>query len=130
MNNNDDYDTGYKKPPKHTRFRKGQSGNPKGRPRKIKDPARLLEIELDKMISVRDGGKEVRISKRAAFMTALVNDGITGKNQSRQLLLALLNVSNPPQPYEFSDEDAAELENRALEFINSKKQEDDDDEEN
>jgi hypothetical protein len=30
----DDYEIGYKKPPRHTRFKKGQSGNPKGRPKK------------------------------------------------------------------------------------------------
>jgi hypothetical protein len=126
MNNNDDDDTGYKKPPKHTRFRKGQSGNPKGRPRKIKDPTRLLEIELDKTITIKDGS---RMTKREAFMTALVNDAITGKNHSRPLLLALLNVSNPPQPFELSEDDAADLEKHAREFINAKKLEDDDDEE-
>ncbi len=33
-----DNDAGYRKPPKHTQFKKGQSGNPKGRPRKGKSP--------------------------------------------------------------------------------------------
>lgn len=35
-NTHDDYEVGYKKPPKATQFKKGESGNPKGRPKKTR----------------------------------------------------------------------------------------------
>lgn len=63
------YEVGYGKPPVATRFRKGVSGNPRGRPKGARNrrPAlneeRLKDIILDeayRMISVRDGGREER----------------------------------------------------------------------
>lgn len=36
--NENNSDAGFKKPPKHSQFKKGRSGNPRGRPRKY-DPA-------------------------------------------------------------------------------------------
>ena len=68
----DDHDIGYGKPPKWSRFRKGKSGNPKGRPKKKKAPKLNLEPEseldeiqrrvLDKQIQVTEAG-ERRVMK-------------------------------------------------------------------
>jgi hypothetical protein len=102
--------TGFKNPPLKTRFKKGRSGNPKGRPLKIKNTSILLSIELDKLIVVRENGKETKITKREALMTSLVNDAITGKNQARPLLLKVLNVSQPVDPFVATDEDKAALD--------------------
>jgi hypothetical protein len=102
--------TGFKNPSLKTRFKKGRSGNPKGRPLKIKNTSILLSIELDKLIVVRENGKETKITKREALMTSLVNDAITGKNQARPLLLKVLNVSQPVDPFVATDEDKAALD--------------------
>jgi len=48
------YEVGYKKPPENTRFRRGQSGNPRGRPRGSKSWKTLVEEELNKKICVID----------------------------------------------------------------------------
>ena len=51
---NDSYEIGYGKPPKHIQFKKGQSGNPKGRPKKPKNLAALiLKTFGDKVIRQR-----------------------------------------------------------------------------
>jgi hypothetical protein len=98
---------GFKKPPLKDRFKKGQSGNPKGRPPKVKNTSILLKIELDKIIVVRENGKEIKLTKREALITSLVNDAITGKNQARPLLLKILDVSPPVDPFVATDEDDA-----------------------
>ncbi len=59
--------TGYKRPPQYTRFKKGQSGNPKGRPRVDKSSGfgsafALTLKEAERMITVREGDKVNQIS--------------------------------------------------------------------
>jgi hypothetical protein len=59
---------GYGKPPKHTRFRKGQSGNPKGRPKKnhtnmnelIMKENELIMKEMSTSVTIREGGVKQR----------------------------------------------------------------------
>ena len=59
-----DYKVGYKKPPLHTRFKKGQSGNPRGRPKGSKNFSTLLAEALNEPVIVAEDGKRRRISKR------------------------------------------------------------------
>ena len=47
-----DYGVGYGRPPRHTRFAKGQSGNPRGRPCGAKNFMTLLEEALDELVTV------------------------------------------------------------------------------
>ena len=49
-----DYDVGYGKPPRHTRFKKGQSGNPRGRPSGSKNLATVLSEALNELVIVAD----------------------------------------------------------------------------
>jgi hypothetical protein len=74
-----DYEVGYKRPPIATRFKKGQSGNPSGKPKKITqefDPGKILQlIDNEEMIVKIDGrGKRMRkaeISFRQLFSKAI-----------------------------------------------------------
>ena len=68
-----DYEVGYKKPPVHTRFQKGQSGNPRGRPRGSKNLSTLLIEALDKLVVVTENGKRRKIAKRELGIAQLVN---------------------------------------------------------
>jgi len=56
-----DYKVGYKKPPLHTRFRKGQSGNPRGRPRGSKNFSTLLADALNEPVVVTEDGRRRKI---------------------------------------------------------------------
>lgn len=105
-----DNDVGYKKPPKQHRFQKGVSGNPRGRKKKPRDAEGLLKLELDKLITIREGGQEVRITKLEAMITALVNDAITGKGKARDLLIRILDVTNLPEPFTPNEDDHALLD--------------------
>ena len=64
-----DYKVGYKDPPKHTRFQKGNKGNPKGRKSKKGRPImELLLEELDKKIRINEGGETKEMYAREVII--------------------------------------------------------------
>ena len=67
------YEVGYGKPPLHSRFGKGRSGNPRGRPRASKNLGTLLNDALNERVVVVENGRRQRISKREAIIAQLVN---------------------------------------------------------
>lgn len=85
-----EYAVGFGKPPRRTRFCKGQSGNPKGRPRGAKNLATLMEKVLKEPVVISENGKRRRITKREALIKQLVNKAIAGDPRSIKLLLAEL----------------------------------------
>lgn len=84
-----DYEVGYGKPPKATQFKKGRSGNPKGRPKGAKGVNASLKRELEAKITVREGNHETRISKAEAIAKRLTAGALKGDTK---LLMALLKV--------------------------------------
>ena len=88
--NQGNYEVGYGKPPRHTRFQKGRSGNPAGRPRGKKNLATLLSDALDQKIIVVEDGRRKKISKREAIVTQLVNKSASADLKATQIVLAML----------------------------------------
>lgn len=78
---------GYKSPPEHSRFRKGQSGNPSGRPKRPADFGDDLMAELAEVIEIQEGGKRKRITKQRALIKALTAGGIKGNARAAALLM-------------------------------------------
>jgi hypothetical protein len=83
---NSDFSVGYGKPPVHSRFPKGKSGNPKGRPWAYKNMSALLNEVLSQCITVSEGGKRKRMPKRKALFTQLVNKALAGEVRSIRLV--------------------------------------------
>ena len=73
-----EYEVGYGKPPEDTKFKDGKSGNPKGRPKGSKNTYKLLQEILDQKLEVVDNGKKIKISKKVAMLTQLINQGVKG----------------------------------------------------
>jgi hypothetical protein len=84
------YEVGYGKPPKHTRFRKGQSGNPRG----PKKGSRALKTDLDEALratlTINVGGKKRRGTTQALSMYALAIKAATGDLRASKLLADLV----------------------------------------
>jgi len=109
MSRNDDDAIGYGKPPKHSRFKPGQSGNPRGRPRKNRSIEAMIKRELDLTIPITEGGRELRISKREAIVKQFVNRAIKGDAKPLQMMLAHLEKHKDIEPFTSTAADDAEL---------------------
>ena len=82
------YQVGYAKPPRKTRFEKGKSGNPGGRVKGSKNVSKLLLEALGELVVVNENGERKRSTKGEAMIKQLVNKGASGDARSIQLLLA------------------------------------------
>ena len=95
------YEVGYGKPPKQHRFKKGQSGNPRGRPKGAKSSKstlpeeRLKDIvleEADRTITVRDGDRAVTLSMAEAIIHRLAVDAAKGVPRAQRLFIDMLSM--------------------------------------
>lgn len=81
-----DYTVGYGKPPAESRFKPGQSGNPKGRPKGVKNFSTLMDKELATKVTIKEGEKRRKISKREAMVKQLTNKAAAGDHKSIQVV--------------------------------------------
>jgi hypothetical protein len=83
-----DYQVGPGKPPLHTRFRKGQSGNPRGR--SAKDLPVLLADALNEPVYLTTNGRRRKITKREAVIAQLVNKSADADLRATKMLIDML----------------------------------------
>lgn len=90
---------GYGRPPMMTRFRPGQSGNPRGRPKGARNLSTIVAAALSERVAINENGRRRRITKFEATVKQLVNRAASGEARSTQLLLALVqaNEARPAQ---------------------------------
>lgn len=81
-----DYEVGYAKPPKHSQFKPGQSGNPKGRPKRVRNFKTDLQEELQARITVSEGGKPLTISRQQAVIKRTMEKALQGDLRAVQML--------------------------------------------
>lgn len=93
----DEDEVGYGKPPKHTQFKKGQSGNPKGRPPK-KYLVEALQDALDQQVTITANGEKQKLMKKEIAVQKLVNDAMQGKSQAVRNLILLMRSFNVMHP--------------------------------
>jgi hypothetical protein len=80
---------GYKHPPQEHQFRRGQSGNPDGRPKGARNFKSELREELSELIRVREGDREIEVSKQRALIKRLVASAIEGNERASATLLGI-----------------------------------------
>ena len=97
------YDVGYCKPPKATQFRKGQSGNPRGRRKPPKTPRDVLKQALNQKMSVRQDGVVTRMSVLELIINSLTRLAIKGETRAVAQVLRLIHELNVhgPEPGQY-----------------------------
>lgn len=86
----DAYKVGYGKPPKSTQFKKGRSGNPKGRPKKQVSLTSAIHKAAMKKVSVKTAAGTKKTSVLEVIIERLFNDAAKGDAPSRKVALKLL----------------------------------------
>ena len=89
-----DHDVGFRKPPRHSRFKKGQSGNPKGRPRGSRNFSTDLKETLEEPIRVTHHGKAKTVSTQLAALMRLREKALGGDVRALDRLLELARLYN------------------------------------
>ena len=99
-----DDDASYGKPPRHSQFKKGKSGNPKGRPKGSRNFATDLKETLEKPVRVTDHGKSKTVSTQHAALLRLREKALSGDARALDLLIDLAR--------HYNDEEMAEAATR------------------
>jgi hypothetical protein len=113
-----DYEVGFGKPPKTTRFKPGQSGNPRGRSKGSKNFKTQLIEELTMKVRVVENGQALVMTKLEAAIKTLMNKVLAGDMRATRMLFELVgkhdtendeNIGHDVLPLSEEDEEAYSL---------------------
>ncbi len=109
--NNDDYDVGYGKPPKNTRFgaKDGNPRNQKGRPKIPNTLEEEAQAVFKAKIGITLNGRKTKISRRQALMEVIVNGAINGDARMMRLAIPLSKLADNAPEMEVLPEDEMAL---------------------
>lgn len=86
----DDYEVGYRRPPRHTQFRPGRSGNPRGRPRGSRGLKTDLHAELESKLTIQINGQPFTGTKQQLMLKALATRAAAGDVKAASIVLPLI----------------------------------------
>lgn len=121
-NNGKGYEIGYGKPPGKTRFKKGQSGNSKGRPKGSRSFASSACRALQERVIINEGGRRKTVTKLDAALKQIANKAASGDTSTLRLLVTIVQLieprsSDPPTPVDGLDEGDEKLVMRLLDRL-------------
>jgi hypothetical protein len=88
---------GFRSPPEATRFKKGVSGNPRGRPKGSLNVATAFTKALREKVVINEHGKRKTVTKLEAAMKQVVNKGASGDLRAVVQVVALAQYAEGKQ---------------------------------
>lgn len=113
----DKWKVGYGSPPEHTRYKKGQSGNPAGRPKGSQNLATVLERILRETVTIRENGRTVKMTKLEHSVQQLTKKATEGNLRALQQLMALVRSAEVQAPQENQRPSLSETDQAVLQRI-------------
>lgn len=109
------YEVGYGKPPTSGQFRKGQSGNPRGRRKGARNISTVIEEVLNERITVTERGRRRSITTLEALIRGLRADALSGNLKSRLTMVNLaFQVEAKKEGTVTPDPSASEADSRVM----------------
>lgn len=113
----DTYEVGFGKPPKSSQFRKGNSGNPKGRPKGSRNLNSIVLRESRQMISIKTAQGIRKVTKLDAAVMQLGNKAAQGELRAQREFFNLIRLSEETEAGRLASDDVHELDKKAMENL-------------
>jgi hypothetical protein len=111
----DDDEVGYGRPPKGGQFKKGTSGNLRGRPKGGKNAATVLNDALNERVRITENGKEKTITKMEAVLKQMIHKAASGDPRHAALLLKRLKeIEEKPERLQKGDRPVQAAEDKII----------------
>lgn len=91
----DSYEVGYGKPPKHSRFKPGQSGNPKGRPKSRKNMRTIVNDVMERPVLINENGRPRRVKFLEAFVHQMAAKALSGSTRDQLAMFKTIHDYAP-----------------------------------
>lgn len=99
----ENYEVGYRKPPKASRFKRGRSGNPKGRPKGSLNVKTDLNEVLSQKVTIQERGRVKKVSKQKAIILAQIAKAMKGDHRSANLVMTWQQIYLPEDETEATE---------------------------
>ena len=112
-NGDHSYAVGYGKPPTHTRFKPGQSGNSKGRRKGLRNVRTVVEEALNQRIRIKEGDRIRSVTKLDGVIVTMISAALKGDAKAQTALIAVMRslgmtgeppATNDQKPFTADDE--------------------------
>lgn len=111
------YEVGYRRPPAHSRFKPGQSGNPKGRPKGSQNLRTLFNKILREKVSLREGARVRKVSKAEAVLRSLVVGAMKGDPKN---VVTMFKLAEQTGQFEDAHTEITRIERVIVDWASSK----------